>query len=416
MKMLIVGGCLRCVAGDINVIKSIANSFAETDEVYIFPFLPVFQKKSFEQGSNFRIIEKKLSTEIFKYCTKNAVNWLKKFFPYLKFTPRGFAYYFITLFHRALIEREIKTINPDILHIHGTSIDALPFIEASIDNNIPFVVTVHSLCSFDQNLRLWFNKKLEKDILIRLAEHKIPITVVSSSTKDEIVRNFGIHSDAIKVIHNGVDLEKFCSQNISKNEIRDLYNIAKDKVVLLQVATLNKLKNHIAVLQAIASMDETLKEKLLYLIVGSGGEEKHLLKFVKRKGLTKYVLFTGRFQGEKLKDMYNLSDFFILPSTSEGLPLVSLEAMAAGLPIITFDDLGYVKDIYHSGCMELIHERYTEAIITTIKRAIDRNWEKKQIMDYAKSWDWESVCEKYKSCYNEAIYSVETKKISERDL
>ena len=416
MKILIVGGCLRGVTGDTNMIKSIGNCLTKTNDIYIFRTLPVFQKKPFEHGSNFKIVEKKLSTEILKYCIKNAISWFKMVFPYLKFSPRSVAEYFITLFHRAVVESVIKTINPDIIHIHDTGIGALPFIKPSEDNDIPFVVTVHNLWSFDQNIRLYFHRKLERDILLRLAKNETPVTVVSSSVRDEIVRNFGIHSDAIKVIHNGVNLEKFCSQNISKSELRDQYHISPDKTILLQVGTLNKRKNHIAVLQAIASMDETLKEKLLYLIVGSGGEKKHLLKFVKKKGLNKYVLFMGRVPDEQLRDMYHLSDLFILPSTSEGLPIVFLEAIAAGLPIITFSGLEGVMDLYQLYCMELISERSLESMTKSIKRAIDRNWDKKQIMDYAKSWDWESVCEKYKSCYNEAISSIEAKKISEREL
>ena len=413
MKMLIVGGCLRCVTGDINVIKSIANRLAKTDEVYIFPFLPVFQKKLFEWGSNFRIVEKTLAIDILKYCIKNAISWFKVVFPYLKFSPRGFAYLFITLFHRALIEREIKTINHDIIHIHSLSIDALPFIEASIDNKIPFVITAHGLYSFDQNIRLYFRRKLERDILLRLAKNETPVTVVSPSTSDAIIRNFGIPPDAIKVIQNGVDSEKFYSQHSSKNELRDRYNIPKDRIILLQVGTLNKRKNHITVLQAIANMNNTLKDKLLYRIVGDGEERKRLLNFVKENGLTQYVLFTGRVPDVKLRDMYNLSDFFILASTSEGLPLVFLEAIAAGLPIITFGNLEGARDIYQPFCMELIPERSVESTINSIKRAIDRNWDKQQIVDYAKNWDWESVCEKYKSCYNKAIYSIGTKKISE---
>jgi len=416
MKILIVGGCLRCVSGDSNAIKSIATGLAKTEDVYLFPLLPIFQKEIFGDSSNFKIIGRKISPEILKYCIKDAVNWFKTFFPYMKFTPRGVAYYFITLFHRGVIERQIKTIRPDIIHLHALTIDALPFIEASMNNGIPFVVTAHGLNSLDENIKLYFSRKLEKDILLRLAEHKIPITVVSSSVRDAIVMNFGIHSDAMKVILNGVDLEKFGPQSISKNELRDRYHIPRDKIMLLQVGTINKRKNHIAVLQAIASMNSSLKEKLLYLIVGDGREKKHLSNFVKEKRLTKYVLFMGRVPDEKLWDIYQLSDIFILPSTSEGLPLVFLEAIAAGLPIITFSDLEGTTDIYQPYCMELISERSVESIIKSIKHTIDRNWDKQQIVEYANNWSWVPVCEKYKICYNEAIYSIETKKISERDL
>jgi len=102
---------------------------------------------------------------------------------------------------------------------------------------------------------------------------------------------------------------------------------------------------------------------------------------------------------EKLLDMYHLSDFFILPSTSEGFPLVLLEAMAAGLPIITFKDLGGVSDIYNSEYMELIPERDIESMVVTIKRAINKKWDRKKIMKLSKKWSWDFITRKYYCLY-----------------
>jgi len=405
MRILIVGGNPNEVCGSAIAVKHIIRSLAKTNEVYMLPNLPVFQKKSFDPNDNFVIVEKRLSIDILKYCIKNSISWLRIVLPYLKFSPRGLVYYFITLFNLATFEKAIEKTHPDIVHVHGIAIDALPIIECCLGKKVPLGVTLHGLYSLNPSISLYFNKRLEKDIITKLIENDILITAVSSSVKELCVNNFHIPPDKIKVVLNGVDYEKFGCVKRSKSELRKQHSLPQDKIVLLQVGTLNKRKNHIAVLRAITSMDEKNKEKIIYLVVGEGGEKSNLSNFVKENGLSKNVVFAGRVSDEKLVDMYCLSDFFILPSTSEGLPLVFLEAMAAGLPIITFKDLEGVKDIYQPYCMELVPNRSTESIIKSITHAIERSWDKQQIMRYIENWDWDSFCDEYKNCYKEVISS-----------
>jgi len=265
------------------------------------------------------------------------------------------------------------------------------------------VATLHSLYTFDKNLELFFNKKLEKDIIVKLVKNDVPITAVSSSIKELCLNNFQVRSDMINVIINGVDFEKFQSVEKSKTKLIAQYSLPQNKLIFLQVGTLSKRKNHIAVLNAFMNIDKNIRKNLLYLVVGTGEEITNLSNFVKVNELGKHVIFAGRISEEKLIDMYHLSDFFILPSTSEGLPLVFLEALAAGLPIITFDDLQGVKELYHPECMELIHGRSTKDIVEAIYRAMGRNWDKSRIKGHICSISWDSVAKKYIDCYEEII-------------
>jgi glycosyltransferase involved in cell wall biosynthesis len=227
--------------------------------------------------------------------------------------------------------------------------------------------------------------------------------VVSSSIKDKVVRIFNVSPDQITIIPNGVDFQKFNNYVPSKRLLREKYHIPNDKIVILHVGTLNKLKNHIIVLKALAYMDKDLRNKLLYFVVGDGEEKKHLLDFVKKMNLESYVLFIGRVINENIQDMFNMSDFFILSSTSEGFPLVFLEAMSAGLPIITFSDLDGVSDIYHHDSMELITERSTAAIVRSINNAINRTWNKENIKKYVKDASWDAISEKYIHVYKKTM-------------
>lgn len=71
------------------------------------------------------------------------------------------------------------------------------------------------------------------------------------------------------------------------------------------------------------------------LVVGDGPLEQEVRRRAARAGVAAKLTLTGYLQGDDLRAAYQVADVFVLPSYSEGLPLVVLEAMAAGLPIVT---------------------------------------------------------------------------------
>ena len=402
MKVMLVGGNIGGMGGDTNVIKNIGNVLGGGHDVYYFPYLPIFQKPI--DIPNIGLLEKKLSIDVLIGSMFKSVPWLHTVLPYLnKNSLRGLAYYPITLFNLSLFEKYIVEIQPDVIHIHGIPIDALPIIEVSLKWGVPLVVTCHGLYAFDANQGLWFKKDLEKDICVKMTELNIPLTAVSSSIAQKMAHEYDIPINTIAVIQNGVDINAFSSRYDSKDILRGVYNIPMDRIVLLHVANLSKRKNHIAVLHALKQMDSSLRQKICYLIVGDGAEKKDLIDFVNDNSLNENVMFKGRVSDDQLHDLYALSDYFILPSTSEGLPLVYLEAIAAGLPIITFSDLDGIDDIYTPFCMELSHDREVSSLVVTIESAITKNWDRSQIINYASMWTWDAVCDDYLSIYMKVV-------------
>jgi len=402
MKIMLVGGNIAGMGGDTNVIKNIGNVLGSEHEVYYFPYLPIFQKPA--NISNMTVLEKRLSIDVITSNMSNCVPWWYTVLPYLeKSSIRGLAYYPITLYNKSLFEKYIRKIQPDVVHIHGIPIDAMPFIEVSLEQGVPLVVTCHGLYAFDANQRLWFKEELEKDIFVKVAESDTPLTAVSNSVAQKMVREYNIPIDAISVILNGVDLAPFNSRRGSRDALRRIYGIPADKIILLHVANLSKRKNHGAVLHALKQMGSSLRQQLLYLIIGDGAEKTLLMNFVNENGLSENVMFKGRVLDDQLYDLYALSDYFILPSTSEGLPLVYLEAIAAGLPIITFGDLDGIDDIYAPFCMELIPDREVSSLIASIESTITKDWDRTQIVNYASTWTWDAVCDGYLSLYVKSI-------------
>lgn len=127
----------------------------------------------------------------------------------------------------------------------------------------------------------------------------------------------------------GVDLESFRYTTLKSNIRREL-NISETDFVMLSVGELNDNKNHSTILKA---MKLTNKPNIHYLICGEGVKKKELNELSKQYELEKQVHLLG-FRTD-IAELCKESNIFVFPSKREGLGLAAIEAMAAGLPILT---------------------------------------------------------------------------------
>lgn len=107
------------------------------------------------------------------------------------------------------------------------------------------------------------------------------------------------------------------------------------QVTLLSVGRLVPQKGLKYLVDAVEQLAKRKGYSPLCYIAGTGIEEAKLKTLIKQRGLTPYFIFLGDVPwGEELFDLYRKSDFFILPSITEGFPKTIFEAMAFGLPVI----------------------------------------------------------------------------------
>jgi phosphatidylinositol alpha-1,6-mannosyltransferase len=166
--------------------------------------------------------------------------------------------------------------------------------------------------------------------------HADAVVANSDFTRNHLVR-IGIPPERIHMLTPGVDCDRFSPRPRNPELVRQLG--IEGKRVVLTVSRLVPRKGHRAVLQAMARLTGGLHD-CVYLIAGEGPEEESLRRMAAELGIQENVIFLGRVSSERLPDIFNLCDVFVMPNYEaaggdiEGFGMVFLEANAAGKPVI----------------------------------------------------------------------------------
>ncbi|MEN2986546.1 MAG: glycosyltransferase family 4 protein [Thermodesulfovibrionaceae bacterium] len=185
-------------------------------------------------------------------------------------------------------------------------------------------VGIFKKLSIAMNPYHWLILALEKAIFKGKRYKKI--IAISELVRNNIINNYKVNPDDIIVIYNCIDYNRFASQNkpINRKEIRESFGIDENDFVVLFVGSGFERKGVKYLIEAA----EKVKYPLTVLIVGKGDSKKYK-KYIKRQK----IVFCG--PQRKIEKFYSASDLFVFPTIYEPFGLVVLEAMAAGLPVIT---------------------------------------------------------------------------------
>ncbi len=180
------------------------------------------------------------------------------------------------------------------------------------------------------------------------------MTAVSEQTRGESVDDGGIHPDKVITIYNGIDVQRFALQ-ISEQErsalLREI-GIAEPAIVVTTVARLHPQKGHHYLLQAVPAVLKALPDAH-FLFVGEGPLDSQIKEEISEAGLTANIHLVGA--RSDIPQLLAISQLFVLPSLWEGLPNVLLEAMAAGLPVVSTDV---------DGCAEVVVNGETGLLVS----------------------------------------------------
>lgn len=141
----------------------------------------------------------------------------------------------------------------------------------------------------------------------------------------------------------GVDCEKIALEAAQPSHLRDHYHIPENAFVVLSVGELNQNKNHRVILEAIHRLSDN---DIYYVICGRGDQRETLIALAQEYGMNDRLKLVG-FQ-KNIAEWLSIADVFAFPSIREGLGLSALEAMAAGLPLVTSTS-GGIREYMENG-------------------------------------------------------------------
>lgn len=167
----------------------------------------------------------------------------------------------------------------------------------------------------------------KKAILGRTLRAAAKVIAFSGEQANFLERTYGVSAESIAIIPNGIGSEFSAKPKSDGPRDRPLR--------ILYVGRLSQQKALPRLIHALAAMTQPAEA----LLVGEGDQRPIIEDLVRSYGLDN-VQLPGRRQGEELVATYQWADVFVLPSDREGMPLVALEAMASGLPVIATDVVG----------------------------------------------------------------------------
>jgi len=153
--------------------------------------------------------------------------------------------------------------------------------------------------------------------------------IVPSQYLADIVAGWGISKDKIKIIYNGIE---FKPSDLSKEEARRKLSIFG--YIILSVGRLVPWKGFRMLIKIMPQVSE-INQAFRLVIVGDGPDKKILESMIKNLGLERKVFLVGKKSQSELATYLAAADMFVLDTGYEGFSHQILEAMAAGIPVIT---------------------------------------------------------------------------------
>lgn len=221
----------------------------------------------------------------------------------------------------------IKNNHLQLLHVHY----AIPHASAAYmakqilaqeGIDIPVVTTLHGT-----DITLVGKDKTYAPVVAFSINQSDAITAVSHNLCEETYKTFNIKK-SIEVIHNFVDVERFARKPIDAFKKVIAPNGER---ILLHASNFRKVKRVQDVVLIFNEVNKHIPSKLLF--VGDGPERAVAEDLSRRLGICDEIRFVGK--QEQMEDILAIADLFLLTSDYESFGLAALEAMAAGVPVVS---------------------------------------------------------------------------------
>jgi glycosyltransferase involved in cell wall biosynthesis len=241
------------------------------------------------------------------------------------------------------VKRYLMEFKPDVVHAH----DWLTYeagILAKKNYGIPLVAHVHAT-EFDRGGANGGNPlihQIEYEGLVWADK----IIAVSQATKNIIVERYGIPPSKIDVAYNGWSSPDD-DYHFDGSSYQYLEGLKKKGYTIVSTVGRFTLQKGLFHLMRAAARAISIHPKMVFLFAGDGEQKEQLMRMSADLGISKNVIFTGFIRGKQLRDIYSISDIFVMSSVSEPFGLTALEAAHHGNALIVTKQSG-VGEVLHS--------------------------------------------------------------------
>ncbi|MFB3888120.1 MAG: glycosyltransferase family 4 protein [Candidatus Bathyarchaeia archaeon] len=292
-----------------------------------------------------------------------------------------------------------------LIHAHGHPyLSSLLAAKLARRYRTPFVLTQHN--TFIDYNGVWDKVERLNDLAVGTQVLKAAqrIITVSNATRNYVL-SLGADADKVTVLHNGVDVDRFKPDPKMREETRRKLGIRPDEIVVLTVRRL-VYKNGIDTFIDAAKAAVQKNPKAVFLSVGTGPDLSQVKTRIEQLQLGGNLRLAGFVSDAELPSYYNAADLFVLPSKSgEGLPLVGLEAMSCGLPVVA-TDVGGISEVLTPSCGKLVPpdspETMAEAVLDlALKETV--SLKEKVRANAVEMFGWDRNVERLAKLYEEFI-------------
>ncbi len=306
------------------------------------------------------------------------------------------------------IDRLLPAFKLDVIHTHHPFLLGQTAAAKAQELNLPLVFTFHTQYR-EYTHYIPFPMEAVQNFLknaidrwmqdfMRRCQH---IIIPSESMREILVNDYGLKNN-FTVIPTGIDLEAYRTANGEK--VRKKRHWEKD-IVMISVGRLAPEKSWAVLLHAVALVLKDYPQFRLVLI-GDGQERKSLEDLAKELGIRKRVTFIGPLSFSEIPAYMKAANLFGFASITETQGLATLEAMAAGLPVVAVDASG-TRDILKHGQQGYLVENNAEALAAGITKLLSNPDRMKKFAEAAykkaQSFNIEHLTEKLLGVYEQAI-------------
>lgn len=249
--------------------------------------------------------------------------------PFIREAKRiGMPVHFITGLHQYdprmifRVNELVKNQRIDIVHTHEVKSDVIAYLASRIQP-VPIITTLHG----------WIGNNLKGKVFIaldkRIARYFDRAIAVSRQIEQDLLEA-GVPQNKIHLLHNAIVVENYRRKGL-RGVLQEVIGRPVESPVIASVGRLSLEKGHADLIDALALVKKA-GHKVSLVLIGDGAERANLVRRIENHGLQGAVHLPGYVQAPQR--LLEEVDLMVLPSHTEGLPNVALEALLMEVPVL----------------------------------------------------------------------------------